>query len=275
MTRSEREQIIQRYLSGEMSSAEEGDFFVQVALDRELRHDLQAQQMIESAFRKDREAERSGHTALRTRVAAMLVASVPPQQPAPEHAPGTPAPTAAAPTAAPAPAALPPAASVPASIGSVAGQAITPLGWGALAATAATAVAVIALWNPFAAPEPAAIAPASDTGSALSRPSETPRTPELPAATPGNGAPEGGANPSAGSSTLPMTASPGPDNGPATTPGAVPERAPARNAETVAKRRVPAASTVDTEDIPESTKADGKKDDKLDVGVRVRITPKK
>ena len=78
MTRSEREHIIQRYLSGEMSSAEEGDFFIQVALDRELRHDLQAQQTIESAFRKEREAERVGHTALRTRVASMLAAGPPP-----------------------------------------------------------------------------------------------------------------------------------------------------------------------------------------------------
>ncbi|MEO5929975.1 MAG: hypothetical protein ABIR47_08585, partial [Candidatus Kapaibacterium sp.] len=72
MTRSERELFIQRYLSGEMTSSEEGDFFLQVALDKELRHDLQAQKTVESAFRKDREAVASEHTGLRLKMAAML-----------------------------------------------------------------------------------------------------------------------------------------------------------------------------------------------------------
>jgi|GEM_PF-4288967 len=273
MTRSEREQIIQRYLSKEMSSAEEGDFFVQVALDRELRHDLQAQQMIDSAFRKDREAERSGHTALRTRVAAMLAASVPPQQPVPEHAPGTPAPTAAAPTAAPAPAALPPATSVPASIAPAVGSAITPLGWGAMAATAVTVMAVIVLWNPFASPEPAAIVPSTDTAGALGLPPQTRKAPEIPAATPGGGVPESREKSSAGSPSLPTA--PVSRNGSAPAPVAAPDRTESRNAGKGVKNHSPAASPADAEDIPESTKADRKKDDKLDVGVRVRITPKK
>jgi len=75
MTRAERERLIQSYLSGEMSSAEESDFFIQVALDKELRQDLKAQRTIESAFRKDRESEPSEHTALRSRVAMSLAAS--------------------------------------------------------------------------------------------------------------------------------------------------------------------------------------------------------
>lgn len=75
MTRAERERLIQSYLGGEMSSAEESDFFIQVALDKELRQDLKAQRTIESAFRKDRESEPSEHTALRSRVAMSLAAS--------------------------------------------------------------------------------------------------------------------------------------------------------------------------------------------------------
>lgn len=75
MTRSEREQLIERYLSGEMSSAEEGEFFIQVALDSELRLDLKAHRTIDSAISKERETVPAEHTALRGRMASMLAAT--------------------------------------------------------------------------------------------------------------------------------------------------------------------------------------------------------
>jgi hypothetical protein len=75
MTRAERERLIERHLGGAMTAAEESDFFIQVALDKELRQDLKAQRTIESAMRKDRESEPSEHTALRSRVATVLAAS--------------------------------------------------------------------------------------------------------------------------------------------------------------------------------------------------------
>lgn len=75
MTRVEREQMISRYLGGELSTAEEQDFFIRVAVDKELRQDLRAQRTIDSALRKDRDAESTGHTAVRMRVAAMLAAT--------------------------------------------------------------------------------------------------------------------------------------------------------------------------------------------------------
>ncbi|HVZ41758.1 MAG TPA: hypothetical protein VHI13_20925 [Candidatus Kapabacteria bacterium] len=75
MNRAEREILIERYMNAEMSSAEESDFFIQVALDRELRQELKAQRVIESALRKDLEAEPTEHTAMRARVASILAAS--------------------------------------------------------------------------------------------------------------------------------------------------------------------------------------------------------
>lgn len=83
MTRSERELLIERYLNGEMSSVQEQDFFIQVAVDKELRQELKAYRTVESAFRKDREAERSEHTALRARVATMLTVTPGGGEPAP------------------------------------------------------------------------------------------------------------------------------------------------------------------------------------------------
>ena len=75
MTRSERERLIVRHLSGEMGPTEERDFFLQVALDKELRQELQAQRTIDSAFKKEREGEPTQHTALRMRIQDVLAAS--------------------------------------------------------------------------------------------------------------------------------------------------------------------------------------------------------
>jgi hypothetical protein len=75
MTRVEREQMIARYLGGEMTAAEEQEFFIRVAVDKELRHDLRAQRTVDSALQKDRDAEATGHTPMRMRVASVLAAT--------------------------------------------------------------------------------------------------------------------------------------------------------------------------------------------------------
>ncbi len=75
MTRAERERLIELYFDGKMSPGEEQDFFIQVAMDKELRRELKAHRAIDSAMRKEREAEPTEHTQLRSRVAATLAAS--------------------------------------------------------------------------------------------------------------------------------------------------------------------------------------------------------
>lgn len=77
MTRAEREMMIGRYMGGGMSTAEEQEFFIQVAVDPELRLELKAHRTVESAIRKDRDAEPAGHTALRGRIASTLAAYPP------------------------------------------------------------------------------------------------------------------------------------------------------------------------------------------------------
>lgn len=54
MTRTEREELLRRYFDGEMSLEQEHDFFIEVALDKELRHGLKAQQEIDAAMKADR-----------------------------------------------------------------------------------------------------------------------------------------------------------------------------------------------------------------------------
>lgn len=75
MTRNERERLIQRYMSGEMPLAEEHDFFIQVALDRQLWLDLKAHQTVESAMMKDRVVEPSEIAMMGAQVTAMLAAT--------------------------------------------------------------------------------------------------------------------------------------------------------------------------------------------------------
>jgi hypothetical protein len=75
MTRNEREQLIRRYMSGEMPLAEEHDFFIQVALDKQLWLDLKAHQTVESAMMKDRVVEPSEIAMMGAQVAAMLAAT--------------------------------------------------------------------------------------------------------------------------------------------------------------------------------------------------------
>ncbi len=75
MARNDYEALLERYVNGTLSAAEEEEFFIHVALNRELRNDLKAQRILQDAMQKDRNAEPVQHTALRSRVAETLAAS--------------------------------------------------------------------------------------------------------------------------------------------------------------------------------------------------------
>lgn len=79
MTRSEQERLVERYLSGEMLSADEEEFFMQVAVDRDLRQTLKAYRIVESALRKHRDNAPQHHDHTRARVVAMLGTHAPAQ----------------------------------------------------------------------------------------------------------------------------------------------------------------------------------------------------
>lgn len=77
MKRAERERLIERYLSGEMNASEEQNFFIEVAADTEMRTELKAYQIVESAVRKDREADAASYADLRSHMLGVLQASNP------------------------------------------------------------------------------------------------------------------------------------------------------------------------------------------------------
>jgi hypothetical protein len=77
VTRIERENLIERYLRGEMSLDEEENFFIEVASNPELRYELKAYQVVERAIASDRTAGERPYTALRARMQKQLVASQP------------------------------------------------------------------------------------------------------------------------------------------------------------------------------------------------------
>jgi len=72
MNTSEREQLLERYLAGQMSVAEEEEFFIKVALDRELRGELKAHRAIDGAIRKEVASEPGRHSAIRERMMGMV-----------------------------------------------------------------------------------------------------------------------------------------------------------------------------------------------------------
>lgn len=74
MKRSEREELIERFLREEMTTSEEHDFFIEAATDRELRFDLKASRVVESAFRKDRDTMPSSYSTMRDHFAGLLAA---------------------------------------------------------------------------------------------------------------------------------------------------------------------------------------------------------
>lgn len=72
MTRTEQERLVERYLNGEMSSVDEQEFFIQVAVDNNLRQTLKAYRIVESALRKHRDAVPPHHAEARSRMITML-----------------------------------------------------------------------------------------------------------------------------------------------------------------------------------------------------------
>jgi hypothetical protein len=77
VTRIERENLIERYLRGEMSLEEEENFFIEVASNQELRYELKAYQVVERAIATDRTAGDRPYTALRARMQKQLTATPP------------------------------------------------------------------------------------------------------------------------------------------------------------------------------------------------------
>lgn len=75
MTRVEQEQLVGSYLRGEMSAAEEQEFFIQVALDSDLRQTLKAFRVVETAIQKHREAISPNHAESYQRLLVMLGSS--------------------------------------------------------------------------------------------------------------------------------------------------------------------------------------------------------
>lgn len=75
MTRVEQERLVGNYLRGEMSAAEEQEFFIQVALDTELRQTLKAFRVVDTAIQKHREAISPNHAESYQRLIAMLGSS--------------------------------------------------------------------------------------------------------------------------------------------------------------------------------------------------------
>jgi hypothetical protein len=72
MTRSQREALVEHYLTGEMNAAEEQEFFMAVAVDGELLGTLRAHRQVERALHRDRDALPSGYAAVQERALAML-----------------------------------------------------------------------------------------------------------------------------------------------------------------------------------------------------------
>ncbi len=288
MTRSERERQIERYISGEMNPAEEQDFFIQAALEKELRLELKALVTVDSAIRKDREAEPAEHTALRSRVAAMLAAAPPAQNPAASTVPRPAAPGAGAPSGGA------PAATLPAA-GAL--QKILPIQWISLAAATIALTAVLFLMLD----RPATPAPESGRGQ---RNEQFQGTQQAPSATPsaqGNDAAPAPSSTAAGSPGAVPAPSDAPANAPSasgslrqgdgtspemerSTSAAQPSRSPvvrpSQTAETLPRQRNgsdrPASAIAEEERDEVETLGPSKRgSDTLSVGVKIRMKGKK
>jgi len=75
MTHLEREYLVERYMAGEMSAAEEGDFFIHVAVDDELRQTLKAHQLMYGAIRSDSQTAVPETASYRSHILGMLATS--------------------------------------------------------------------------------------------------------------------------------------------------------------------------------------------------------
>jgi hypothetical protein len=80
MKSSDYGRLVERYLAGEMTVPEEQDFFIQVAVNDELRQMLKAYQIVDNALRKDRAATRTNdndRSRSRAHIVAVLSATAP------------------------------------------------------------------------------------------------------------------------------------------------------------------------------------------------------
>lgn len=76
MTQIEREELLRRYIDGQMSLEQEHEFFIEVALDKELRHGLKAQREIDEAMQADRgQPTPSEYASLQSSLATVLAAT--------------------------------------------------------------------------------------------------------------------------------------------------------------------------------------------------------
>lgn len=75
MTQIEREELVERYLAGEMSQIEESDFFLHVAVDNELQRTLRAFRIMDHAIRSDREVVVAERSPYRENIMALLAAT--------------------------------------------------------------------------------------------------------------------------------------------------------------------------------------------------------
>lgn len=89
MNRNEYEHLVEKYLSGAMSPADEQEFFIRVAVDSNLRQTLKAYGIVESALRKHRESMASQHLDSRANLVSLLgINAGTSAQPAPPRAGG-------------------------------------------------------------------------------------------------------------------------------------------------------------------------------------------
>jgi hypothetical protein len=82
MNQAERERLVDHYLSGAMSVPEEQEFFIQVALNDELRQTLKAYRIVENALQKDGATAKPPANSERSRaqIMGLLAATAPVMQ---------------------------------------------------------------------------------------------------------------------------------------------------------------------------------------------------
>jgi len=72
MTQNEHEMLVEKYLAGDMNTAEESDFFINVALDNNLRQTLRAQHTLRRALAADLQTAVPQQAAYRSSIMALL-----------------------------------------------------------------------------------------------------------------------------------------------------------------------------------------------------------
>ncbi|MBS1913847.1 MAG: hypothetical protein JST22_17800 [Bacteroidetes bacterium] len=75
MNQIEREELVERYLAGEMNQAQEADFFLNVAVDGDLQRTLKAFQVMDRFIQGDREHTVTENSRYRQRIMGILAAT--------------------------------------------------------------------------------------------------------------------------------------------------------------------------------------------------------